>query len=70
MENDTIIIISVFTGLTSLCLCCILTQALRFQMRERSIERMREIAIKKRENLRYNYVVYPESENLRNSEIV
>ena len=70
MENDTIIIISVFTGLTSLCLCCILTQALSFQMRERSIERMREIAIKKRENLRYNYVVYPESENLRNSEIV
>ena len=70
MENDTIIIISVFTGLTSLCLCCILTQALRFQMRERSIERMREIAIKKRENLRNNYLVYPEAENLRNSEIV
>jgi|LakMenEpi03Aug12_release.lakeMendotaPanAssembly.Ray.scaffolds.fasta_scaffold3687127_1 hypothetical protein len=70
METDTLIIISVFTGLSSLCLCCICIQALRFQMRERSIERMREIAIKKRENLRYNYLVYPESENLRHSEIV
>jgi hypothetical protein len=70
METETLIIVSVFTGLSSLCLCCILTQALRFQIRERSIERMREIAIKKRENLRNNYLVYPEEENLRNSEIV
>jgi hypothetical protein len=70
MDTNSIIIISVFCGTSSLCLCCILTQALRFQIRERSIERMREIAIKKRENLRNNYLVYPEEENLRNSEIV
>jgi phosphoenolpyruvate-protein kinase (PTS system EI component) len=70
MDNETAITILVFTGLSSLCICCICIQALRFQMRELAIERMREISKKKREKLRNNYLVHPEAENLRHSELV
>jgi len=64
MDNETAITILVFTGLSSLCICCICIQALRFQMRELAIERMREISKKKREKLRNNYLVHPQEVTL------
>jgi hypothetical protein len=64
MDNDTVITILVFTGLSSLCICCICIQALRFKMKEISIEKMREIAKKKRKELRNNYLVHPQEVTL------
>jgi hypothetical protein len=63
MDNEYIILISVVNGLSLLCLCCICIKGLiisRILSQQRSRKRMREIAEKNRENLRYNYVVYPE----------
>ena len=70
MDETTFILVITSGSISSLCLCCICVQAVKYIIRDRSIKKMKEIAIKKRENLRYNYSVYPEAENLRHSELV
>lgn len=70
MDEPTIILIITSGSISSLCLCCILIKAFNEIRRERSSERIRQIVIKTREKLRYNSLVSPEEENLRQAEIV
>ena len=63
MDNEYIIIISVVTGLSLLCLFSIFIKALRISIilsQQRSRKRIREIAKKNREKLKNNYLVHPE----------
>ena len=70
MDTNSIIIVSVFCGTSSLCLCCILIKVFNEIRKELSRERIRQIAIKTRGRFKYNSIVSPEEENLRQGEIV
>jgi hypothetical protein len=69
MDTNTVIIISVFCGTSSLCLCCILIKALKYTIEERRQQRLKIVAKKIQDRIRYNSLIYPD-EYLRKEDIV
>ena len=85
MDENSIILISVFCGFSTLCLCCIFTKAIQEKASERSRLRLRETIRNARNRLRYTLLVVAEDytnteetmedlkdeyENLRDAELI
>ena len=60
MDENSIILISVFCGFSSLCLCCMFIKSIQQKANERSRQRLRETIRNARNRLRYTLLVVPE----------
>jgi hypothetical protein len=69
MDEPTFILVITTGSISSLCLCCILIKAFNSLMDDRRQERLKSIAKKMQDRLRYNSI-NPEEENLRQMEVV
>jgi hypothetical protein len=69
MDEPIFIFIITSGSISSLCLFCILIKAFNSFMDDRRQERLKSIAKKMQDRLRYNSI-NPEEENLRQMEVV
>jgi hypothetical protein len=56
MDTNLVVMISVFCGTSTLCLCCILAKAVTNIIEDRRQERLKSIAKKIQDRLRYNSI--------------
>lgn len=69
MDKPTIITVTVFGTFISVCLLCIVSNVVKQRIRERTRERMGQIAEMTRERMRSNCTIVPD-DNLRQVENV
>lgn len=60
MDETTFILIITSGSISSLCLSCILIKALKHTIEERRQQRLKTVAKKMQDRIRYNSIIYPD----------